>query len=653
MIFTLVSCKKDSEYYNNLYFKGKIEKDIKILQQGFEKAEPYFSQLCAKELCNLLPKQKAVKLAQKATKIYPESLAMEELFLSLLYDQRNYSSIVFEVENLENFPLNHEITRYYFSALINLIHKGKNPLDEDLRQKINSWYKENQFSESHNTFYTDFSTQLDFDPIITARHYFYEKNYLKAATTIENQYSSKEKFLQFLSSLSYIEIKDLGDSFVYGSSDKIRYSEYFATAALSLPEPNKAFYSLFSAGRLHEKVYPNSSKNLDYYRTAIYLAEEDSFDRALWYYIRAAINFSTTAGYQAFLDFSNAWKDPYYFDDVVELFSANLLSKYQWESYFDLFSTIYPYLSPTSKGKTDYILGSLIDANLIPSKNDSDFAKEYYKKAFSNVETEGYYRIMAGVKLGEKLELASSNSKNINKLKSPEEKYLSYLMENDISQVYSFYLENQENINSEVALEAVLALEEAGEKENEYFPVALRLATAAISDESLVKHLYPRYFTEYVETTAEDFNLPENILYGLIRTESYFQHSAKSSAGALGLCQLMPLTAGDVAKKLKIKEYDLFDPKTSITFGAYYLGELTNRLDGNILLALLSYNGGIENVRKWKRQNPSLPIDIFLETVPFEETRNYGRKLIKSSVLYGMIYYQLSPEEIISTIGIF
>ena len=115
----------------------------------------------------------------------------------------------------------------------------------------------------------------------------------------------------------------------------------------------------------------------------------------------------------------------------------------------------------------------------------------------------------------------------------------------------------------------------------------------------------------------------------------------------------MPLTAGDVAKKLKIKEYDLLDPKTSITFGAYYLGELTNRLDGNILLALLSYNGGIENVRKWKRQNPSLPIDIFLETVPFEETRNYGRKLIKSSVLYGMIYYQLSPEEIISTIGIF
>ena len=94
MIFTLVSCKKDSEYYNNLYFKGKIEKDIKILQQGFEKAEPYFSQLCVIELSELLPKQKAVELVRRAIKKYPDSSTMLELLLSLLYDQRDYEGIL-------------------------------------------------------------------------------------------------------------------------------------------------------------------------------------------------------------------------------------------------------------------------------------------------------------------------------------------------------------------------------------------------------------------------------------------------------------------------------------------------------------------------------------------------------------------------------
>ena len=83
---------------------------------------------------------------------------------------------------------------------------------------------------------------------------------------------------------------------------------------------------------------------------------------------------------------------------------------------------------------------------------------------------------------------------------------------------------------------------------------------------------------------------------------------------------------------MKQKDFNLLDPKTNITFGGYYLGELRSRIDGNMLLALCSYNAGIENVRKWRRAFPNSPIDIFIETIPFEETRNYAKKYNKKGI---------------------
>lgn len=651
LISNLFSCKKDASDYNCLYFQGKEERDIKILQKGFENAEPYFSQLCAEELSTLLPKQKAVELARKAIKTYPESIEMKILLLDLLYDQRDYSGIISFSENNKESLINNEINRLYLSALVRSSKKGE--LNQEVMDKINSWYIENEFSESHNTFFMEFSLEDFFDTATIARHFAYIQYYGKAASTIETTFPTIDDFLSFISSLSYYELKEIGDAFVYGSKDKVKYSEYFARAGLLSSDKDKAFYSLFTAGRLNEKVYVSSPKNIEYYRSAIYLAPETSFDRALWYYIRGAMNCSIEDGIQGFLEFSNAWKDPYFFDDVIETFSATLLSNHQWEYYYNLFSVIYPYLSAPSRGKTDYIIGTLIEANLINFGNGSrEIAMDYYKKTYSNIEAENYYRIMASIKLDEKLNLQKPEYPTKNSKPTPEEEHLSYLIKKDIDAVYDFFVENQEKISEDVAIKAVLALEEAGKKNPGLYTLALRIATAAISEEENIKHIYPQYFNEYVENVSKEFNLLEYVLYGLIRAESYFEPTAKSSAGALGLCQLMPSTAGDVARKLKISEYDLLDPKTNISFGGYYLGELTSRSDGNVFLALLSYNAGRENVKKWINLDSSLPMDVFLETVPFEETRKYGRKLINLSVLYGTLYYKLSPKEVVSNMGV-
>jgi len=99
-------------------------------------------------------------------------------------------------------------------------------------------------------------------------------------------------------------------------------------------------------------------------------------------------------------------------------------------------------------------------------------------------------------------------------------------------------------------------------------------------------------------------------------------------------------TAGDIARKLGLDGFDLADPATNITFGAYYLGELVRRLDGKTMPALFAYNAGITRVRSWLASAPGLSGDLFLESLPYAETREYGRKVLAASAVYGYLYYQ-------------
>lgn len=118
----------------------------------------------------------------------------------------------------------------------------------------------------------------------------------------------------------------------------------------------------------------------------------------------------------------------------------------------------------------------------------------------------------------------------------------------------------------------------------------------------------------------------------------------------------MGSTAGDIARKLKKDTYDLNDSDTNILFGCYYLEEMRRRLDGSSILALFAYNGGISRVRTWVNSanmefgTNSLPKDLFLEALPFAETREYGRKVVSAAAMYGYLYYGKTTSEVIDEI---
>lgn len=138
--------------------------------------------------------------------------------------------------------------------------------------------------------------------------------------------------------------------------------------------------------------------------------------------------------------------------------------------------------------------------------------------------------------------------------------------------------------------------------------------------------------------SAKSATINPEWLYAITRQESAFAHDAYSPIGARGLMQLRPGTAKSVAKKIGVKysRSDLFQAEKNILLGSNYLRQLLDDFSGNRILATAAYNAGPHRVKKWlQRQTKALPHDIWIETLPFYETRNYVQNVLAFSVIYG------------------
>ena len=149
-----------------------------------------------------------------------------------------------------------------------------------------------------------------------------------------------------------------------------------------------------------------------------------------------------------------------------------------------------------------------------------------------------------------------------------------------------------------------------------------------------LRYLAPyRYVAqEYIHTN----NLDEAWVYGLMRQESRFVTQASSSAGAAGLMQIMPGTARLMAKKLGLKNYHdalLHQLDTNLKLGIYYMKSILSELDDNPVLASTAYNAGPRRAEQWRADYP-LEGAIYIETIPFDETRNYVKKVMSNTMYY-------------------
>ena len=152
--------------------------------------------------------------------------------------------------------------------------------------------------------------------------------------------------------------------------------------------------------------------------------------------------------------------------------------------------------------------------------------------------------------------------------------------------------------------------------------------------DSTLKLFYPLKYLKSISEKVARVN--PFLITALIRQESAFQEEAHSRVGAVGLMQLMPRTARLMDRKVNRKK--LYDPETNLRIGIRYFENLVDRFQGDVELALASYNAGPEAVDRWKKRYPVNNRLLFLDLIPFSETRNYVTLIGRNYYWYSKIY---------------
>ncbi len=171
--------------------------------------------------------------------------------------------------------------------------------------------------------------------------------------------------------------------------------------------------------------------------------------------------------------------------------------------------------------------------------------------------------------------------------------------------------------------------------------LALSPTALAESPRYLWRMIYPATYLDLVTTWATEYSLDPLWLLALVRQESWFERYAVSTAEARGLTQVIPSTAQGIARSLGLTDFrqdDLFKPRLSLQFGAWYLAQQAKATNGNMLIALAGYNGGLMNALRWAGEQQAFDPDLFVENIAFSETQAYVRLVYQFYHVYAVLW---------------
>ena len=156
---------------------------------------------------------------------------------------------------------------------------------------------------------------------------------------------------------------------------------------------------------------------------------------------------------------------------------------------------------------------------------------------------------------------------------------------------------------------------------------------------TIMKMFYIIKYSEYVEKYSKEYDVDKYLIYACIKAESNFNEKAESKKGAKGLMQLMDSTGQEIAKGLNmtIDNDDLFEPEINIKLGTKYVSKMLQKYE-NTELALAAYNAGSGNVDSWINSGKIKADGSDAENIPFKETNNYVRKILKDYRIYKELY---------------
>lgn len=362
------------------------------------------------------------------------------------------------------------------------------------------------------------------------------------------------------------------------------------------------------------------------------------------------------------VDASEGLKDANQFNDLADALLREALAARDWPLIADLASKLGPNLSPMMDARASYIAGRGVELGLATGREKAE-APAFYLAAVKREGIPTYYRILAQRRLGvdPKLlpEQEAARKPDIEMSRSdkgdapPEaERFILGFLDYGLSDlVYGETQERSAELSPDSLRRIAAALGRAGDSAS-----SMRIILALLerpdwrAQRQDYELLYPRPYLGELRGIKPTPTVPEYILYGLLRSESFFRPDVVSSAGAVGLAQLMPATAGEIARGLGMTKFDLRVPQDNLRLGATNFGELISETGNRPLRAMFAYNAGRGRLKRWLADNEGLPDDLVLEALGIEETRQYGRNILQASCFYGELYYGMGFEDAVDGI---
>ncbi|MCL2373870.1 MAG: lytic transglycosylase domain-containing protein [Treponema sp.] len=404
-------------------------------------------------------------------------------------------------------------------------------------------------------------------------------------------------------------------------------------------------------------------------------------DACFWYILMNAVVHDPSGAAPVFLSTMPQWYTMTTFDGVLDRLSRYLASHRRWSDLLDVFHALEnrardPSRAGVSRAGTAFaqyawIVGRAVQEGFLEAGRS---AENFFRIAFEETSGSVYYRVMAAASLGEKFSSADGGSSRrarrpaaVPVREGGELEFLLGFFEHGAASFALPFVRAREDALSVPELRMVAGAFAGAQNWAESLRLVARYARRPDHQHSR-EDLYlshPRPFADLIERYAREMGIAPEIMFGLIRTESFFQAGVSSHAGAVGLAQLMPATAADIAIRMvraggtdhrTPEGINLTDPQVNVHLGSFYLRHLIyNQMEGSPMLALKAYNGGQGRVRRWLAEDRAhadggLPKDLFLETILYPETRNYGRLVLAAAAIYGYLYYGRTMEEVAADI---
>jgi soluble lytic murein transglycosylase len=207
-----------------------------------------------------------------------------------------------------------------------------------------------------------------------------------------------------------------------------------------------------------------------------------------------------------------------------------------------------------------------------------------------------------------------------------------------LSEIFDYYAADLGGMEPETRLYAAILLNRSGQSLTKFKILSeLFMDSPRMISSATLKLLFPLWYFDLIKPRIErdGQNIDPLLILSLIRQESAFNKDARSLVGARGLMQVMPATARTIAS---VRTNSLFDPKTNIQIGTRYFSKKLHQYNGDVELTLAAYNAGFSRVDQWVKRYPTDDKILFLDFIPFKETREYVATILRNYYWYVKLY---------------